>query len=915
MIYPYILTTLTIEILQNLPCQHYIYTSAKKSSIDRENVLCSQEKLKITQEVTNPEFSPIPPNKNNQKTTDTSAKQTEENKNQFTILPIGFNLDKRNVNESVLIRGFEDGNKAVNFDNWLLPFDDVISALKITKTVLEDGQIELRSPGLVKRINPQELKTDPELGLVLSVAEIKNNLGVPTEFDIVKYAVVFNPPWLGMQKQGNNQQEQPVILDGLPKVNPPIFNISNIGQNINISGNNNSTTSQGDLTTIGTIFGGSWYVRTNQPKLTDRSSWNISEAQYLRQTDRADYVVGSQPTFWQSQGGGQYWGLTTVQRFGYNPPTTSGSGFSPSQRMQPNQIGRTIAGEAAPGTLVQLLQGLGDDVVGEVLVDSSGVYRFENIPTGGVGGSNNYRVRLYPNGQLTATPEVREANFSSLPGQLTKGTSALIISSGFSRENSGNSFIGNFTDWRGGATYRLGLSEDLTVGTGVIYDESLLGLGEIFYQPPGLPLQVAFSGLLGTKKGFKYNANIRFQPARNLNFSFNSDELSQRFRANWQPSGKLRFRVSGDTRQNTLAAGINISHTQRNFSTVANADIDTKNNLRWSLNSRLQKLQISLRGNEISTNSLVSYHLSRNTSVGNSLHFGYETRNNNDNLGTLSWRYRSPQRTRDGRNLWDVDLGYGIGSQGNGFIASASTAFIPGLNVRLRYEGISATSNGDNFSIDLSPSFGLQPRLTPSDSRYERFRSEGGLLIQPFLDKNGNGKLDKKEKIHTEDAELLLTVNNKPIKSFGVDTRKTKSGVLIKLTPDNYRIDLDPAGYPINWKPIQSAYGVEVAAGSYTPIQIPFSPSYTVAGTLTNAEGKPIEGARVEAVLKDKDQKIISITNGAGIFFLENLQQGTYNLLINDKPAQPEKITIDSNSEPMQEVNLKWKTPGRVTQQ
>ncbi|MDJ0675632.1 MAG: carboxypeptidase regulatory-like domain-containing protein, partial [Calothrix sp. MO_167.B42] len=271
MIYPYILTTLTIEILQNLPCQHYIYTSAKKSSIDRENVLCSQEKLKITQEVTNPEFSPIPPNKNNQKTTDTSAKQTEENKNQFTILPIGFNLDKRNVNESVLIRGFEDGNKAVNFDNWLLPFDDVISALKITKTVLEDGQIELRSPGLVKRINPQELKTDPELGLVLSVAEIKNNLGVPTEFDIVKYAVVFNPPWLGMQKQGNNQQEQPVILDGLPKVNPPIFNISNIGQNINISGNNNSTTSQGDLTTIGTIFGGSWYVRTNQPKLTDRS--------------------------------------------------------------------------------------------------------------------------------------------------------------------------------------------------------------------------------------------------------------------------------------------------------------------------------------------------------------------------------------------------------------------------------------------------------------------------------------------------------------------------------------------------------------------------------------------------------------------------------------------------------------------
>ncbi|MDJ0736548.1 MAG: hypothetical protein QNJ47_21205 [Nostocaceae cyanobacterium] len=361
-------------------------------------------------------------------------------------------------------------------------------ALKITVTTLNNGELELRSPGLVKRINPKELKTDPELGQVISVADIKNVLGVPTEFDIVKYAVVFNPPWLGMKKQGNRQQEQPVILDRLPKVNPPIFSLSNIGQSINISGNNNSTTTQGDLTTIGTIFGGSWYVRTNQPKLTDRSTWNISEAQYLRQTDNADYVVGSQPTFWQSQGKGQYWGLTTVQRFGYTPPATSGSGFSPTQRMQSNQIGRTIAGEAALGTLVQLLQGLGDNVVAEVLVDSSGVYRFENIPTGGIGGSNNYRVRLYPNGQLTATPEIKEANFSSLPGQLTKGTSVLIISSGFSRENSGNSLIGNFTDWRGGVGYRVGLSEELTVGTGVIYDESLLGLGEIFYQPSDFPL-------------------------------------------------------------------------------------------------------------------------------------------------------------------------------------------------------------------------------------------------------------------------------------------------------------------------------------------------------------------------------------------------------------------------------------------
>jgi hypothetical protein len=134
--------------------------------------------------------------------------------------------------------------------------------------------------------------------------------------------------------------------------------------------------------------------------------------------------------------------MTTVQRFGYTPPETVGGGFSPSQRMRSNQIGRTISGEATPGTLVQLTQGFGDNVIAEILVDYSGIYRFEDVPTAGSGigniGGSNYQVRLYPNGQLTATPEIRDAIFASLPGQLNKGTSALIVSSGLNRENTSN---------------------------------------------------------------------------------------------------------------------------------------------------------------------------------------------------------------------------------------------------------------------------------------------------------------------------------------------------------------------------------------------------------------------------------------------------------------------------------------------
>ncbi len=817
---------------------------------------------------------------------DDMSPENMANNDKFVNLSVGLNVGSSTVNESLLIRGFEDGSKAINFDNWLLPFDDVTKALHIKTTTLNDGQLELRSPGLVTRINPQELKTDPDLGLVISVGEIKK-IGVPTEFNIVKYAIVFNPPWLGLTNHNNHQKPQSVVLEGLPKIDSQKFSFSTIGQNISITGNNNNISSQGDLTLIGTLFGSSWYVRTNQPRLNDIRTWNIAEAQYLHQTDSADYVVGSQPTFWQNQVGGQYWGFTTVQRFGYTPPTPTGSGFSPNQRMQSNQIERTIVGEAAPGTLVQLTQGFENDVVAEILVDSSGVYHFENIPT--ISGVNNtYHVRLYANGRLTATPEVREVNLSSLPSQLTKGTSTLMISSGFSRTNYENSFIGKFSDWRGGIAYRLGLTEDLTIGTGVVYDNSLLGLGEIFYQPKFFPLQVAFSSLLGIQKSIKYNASIRFKPSQNLDFNFNLDDLSQLFRINWQAMRGVSLIASGNSQTHSLSAGLNFSQTSPNFSLFTSVDIDTNNNLRWNLSSRLRNLQLSHQGNGIATNSQLSYIFD----PGNSLNLNYETQNHN-NLATFSWHYSSDFKTRYGMSLWELDLGYGVGSQGSGFIASANTRIIPGLNLRLRYYGISATSDSSIFRIELSP----------SDSRYESFRSQGGLLIQPFLDRNGNGRLDNNEKIYIEDTELLLNLNNKSIQNFQPDI--SKNGVLLKIPPGNYRLDLDPAGYPLDWKPTSTAYAVEVAAGGYTTIQIPFSLSYTVAGTLTNTEKKPVGGVKVEAIPQDKGKKIVSITNGRGIFFLENLQQGTYNLLVNDKPTEPEKITIDADSERIQEVNLK----------
>jgi hypothetical protein len=47
-----------------------------------------------------------------------------------------------------------------------------------------------------------------------------------------------------------------------------------------------------------------------------------------------------------------------------------------------------------------------------------------------------------------------------------------------------------------------------------------------------------------------------------------------------------------------------------------------------------------------------------------------------------------------------------------------------------------------------------------------------------------------------------------------------------------------------------------------------------------------------------------SISNSAGVFAIENLQQGTYIFSVDGKSVQPEKVVIDENTNPFQELNL-----------
>ncbi|QSJ19037.1 carboxypeptidase regulatory-like domain-containing protein [Nostoc sp. UHCC 0702] len=64
---------------------------------------------------------------------------------------------------------------------------------------------------------------------------------------------------------------------------------------------------------------------------------------------------------------------------------------------------------------------------------------------------------------------------------------------------------------------------------------------------------------------------------------------------------------------------------------------------------------------------------------------------------------------------------------------------------------------------------------------------------------------------------------------------------------------------------------------------------------MTDTTGKPVAGARVVATTSQ--QRRFSVTNDAGVYYLERLPQSTYKLKVNDQIAQPNTVTLNESSQ------------------
>ncbi len=794
------------------------------------------------------------------------------------------------------VQGEIELDRPQQLEQWLLPFDATLKLLEIQQRQLPSSEIELTSPYLLVKLNPLQLKSHPQWGRAISIGELRKLPGLKVEFDATAIALNFsytlpkNPPKpVAVAPQ--------VSLDGLPAVNPPTVNLSATQERINLSGSaNNALNDQGEFKAVGTILGSSWYLRVDQPKLSNLLTWGLSDTVVINQNPSADWISGSQTPFWRRQGNltGAYWGVTTIQRQDFAPPTSLyGGDFVPNERLQSNRLGRTAIGQAQPGTVVRLVRGFSTEVVGQTLVDSSGIFRFENVEvSNGSGLGNNYRLLLYPRGQLTADPLVQEVTFTTVPGQLPVGSAAWIASAGVNYNRVPNTFIGNFDGLQGGVGYRRGLNESLTVGGGLVSDSMLRGVGELFWQPTGVPLQASVSAVTGDR--WDMVSNVNYKPSTTFNANFSSDKFSSRADVNWQAAPQFTATSKYDSQSGVAIGGNYNFKLAPNSTSNLQGTFDSNSFLRWSASHQQSNWQLRFQGNEISLNSEVSYQVPTSVGTSHNLVANYQTSNSGftTTLSQVIWRYQS--------SILQSELGYGWSGFGNGINAGLGLTLSPGLQLLGRYQGVSAFTDRTNFSLELQSSLDLQGGLPASNTRVEDLRTRGGIAIETFLDRNGNGKRDPGEESYWQPD--LVTLDKQPLNLS--QTTQLPDRVEIKAAPGSYRLDLNLSRLPPHWRSPFDSLRVNVALGTYTTVSIPLVPIYTVTGIVSNPAGQPVPNSQVIAIpVSGTGAKRIVTTKSDGSYAIEDLALGNYQI---STPGQvnPAIVAIVSSSPVLQQLNL-----------
>ncbi|MDJ0650507.1 MAG: hypothetical protein QNJ60_17570 [Xenococcaceae cyanobacterium MO_188.B19] len=302
--------------------------------------------------------------------------------------------------------------------------------------------------------------------------------------------------------------------------------------------------------------------------------------------------------------------------------------------------------------------------------------------------------------------KLNQLNYKESAPLLAKGTKTLTLSGG-GKSNLllENDPLGEFENFRGGVVYHHGIEDDLTLGLGFFYEDFLSGFSQLTYQPNDFPLRTTIS-LITSEEGIDFDSHLQLKPSEDFVLNLYGNSETQKFDLNWGIASGITLTADGDSEKETLKAGAKIAFNNDFVSFLAKAELDNNNDLQWEISSKLGRLQLIHMTNALKSNSEIRYDLGDYS--GNfeyAIFFKHQTqeiKKNQEQLAIWGWNFNSGKKVGNKGYTWEFEVGYGVGSQGEGAIMSATTAINSGLFLKLSYEDISLKSDETKIKLELT---------------------------------------------------------------------------------------------------------------------------------------------------------------------------------------------------------------------
>ena len=302
---------------------------------------------------------------------------------------------------------------------------------------------------------------------------------------------------------------------------------------------------------------------------------------------------------------------------------------------------------------------------------------------------------------------LKKLNYINAAPILAPGTSALTISGGSQKNRIGqNILLGDVADFQGGVAYHQSLANEVTLGLGLVYEDLLLGFSQLTYQPKNIPLRTTVSLLQG-EKGIEVYSHLKIQPSDEIIFNLYSEDEKQKFDFNWGLVSGLTLIADGNSETESLRAGAKLVYKNELISFAAKAQLDNNDRLQWQVDSQLGDFRLKYSTDRAKTKTEVAYDFDpiNDAFFQCSFFFNNQThlrRKGEDRLAVWGWNIHSTDKVAKNRYYWQFSLGYGVGSEGEGAIASMETAINSSVSLKLSYDAISLTSEDTQIKLQLS---------------------------------------------------------------------------------------------------------------------------------------------------------------------------------------------------------------------